>query len=119
MIIAGDTPVAITTYTPAITLPGTTISAVTAMAIKVPGMLYLWGAFTMSAAGGGATITIPLPSGFTAAPTGLACGYYGATSTASGNGTYNTLITFATSIQSFSNPSNRNYGFFAYIPTTS
>lgn len=57
-------------YTPAITWPGNTIGAVIAQYVRQPGVLSIWGTFVESAGTANATLTIPLPTGFTAS---IAC----------------------------------------------
>ena len=62
-VSAGGAPLA---YTPAITWPGNTISGATGQYIKEAGKLTLWVSFQETAGTASATLTIPLPAGYTA-----------------------------------------------------
>lgn len=57
------TPVA---YTPVVTWAGNTITTQSGFYLKVPGELHVWASFVESAGTASATITITIPTGYTA-----------------------------------------------------
>ena len=97
-VSAGGAPLA---YTPAITWPGNTISGATGQYVKEPGKLTLWVSFQETAGVANATLTIPLPAGYTAVTqAGSLASGVGSIANGVGSGTALTIAAAATSITS-------------------